>query len=280
MTKSTVIFIVSVFIAVFCGIVSAEEQNRKIYMLSEDQLDRLLPELHTTCPLFNDRLAEIVKLYLGASYCTDPLTAEETNWFPHAKPNCTMLVLYAAALANGKTYAGAREHMRLLHYRGGAVGFAARYHFTSDRITDEANRYFNDITAGCVKNPVLLQPINLTLNKKKDGSSFFGGRLGNWSREVTVRMVSRKGFSMQNIKQLSPIVGVAFVKKVNFDKGIIVGHEGLLIDGDLYHASPGKGVVVVKDYLAGEFAASSWTGLLFFSINEIGGAVSQEAAPP
>jgi hypothetical protein len=71
------------------------------------------------------------------------------------------------------------------------------------------------------------------------------------------------------LKNLPEAVGVALVKKSNWGKGIIVGHEGLLIEGDLYHASPSSGVVVIKDFLTAGFPQSKWEGLILFSINEV-----------
>jgi hypothetical protein len=78
--------------------------------------------------------------------------------------------------------------------------------------------------------------------------------------------IPRRGFTPQMLAPLPRVLGIAFVKKANWDQGLIVGHEGLLIDGDLYHASIKRGVVVEKKYLADCFPVSHWEGLLLFQL--------------
>ena len=47
------------------------------------------------------------------------------------------------------------------------------------------------------------------------------------------------------------------------------GSTGLLIDEDLYHSSPGRGVIVKKNYLATAFAESDWEGMILYRLHEI-----------
>lgn len=252
----------------FCGAFSVSE--KRIYQLSPAELDILLPTLQREFPGKNERLKVLADLYQGASpYCADPLSEEQKDWFPFKETNCTLLVLYVTAFLNSSSMAEAREHMRLLHYRGGRVGFKDRYHFTADRITDPKNRYFTVCTAACLKDPKRLKKISLVLNRRSDGKSFFNGRLDHWKKKVVLDYLPREGFSPDMLKPLPDAVGVAFIKKANWEKGIIVGHEGLLIDGDLYHSSPPEGVQVVKNYLSSVFPDSGWEGLVFFNINEV-----------
>ncbi len=238
--------------------------------MADEEVTGLLEDLHTRFPLFQKRLTALARRYVGcAPYVRDPLDCEQENWLPFRKTNCTMFVLYAAALANSRSLTEARCHMRFLHYRGGAVGFTTRYHFTADRITDPANRYFSDCTAGMVKDAAALKRAVITLNRSRSGRAFFKGRLNGWTRTVTIDYLPRQGFLPSVLAGVPEAVGIAFVKKELWDSGVLFGHEGLIIDGDLYHSSPGKGVHVVPDYLAAVFPDSSWEGIVFFTLNAV-----------
>lgn len=241
----------------------------KIYKCSEAELNMLLPELHRRFPDFSRRLKAVALMYTGAPYVNNPLTDEGVNFFPYDKTDCTMFVLYAAAFANSRSFTEAIEHMRQLHYRQGTVGFKSRYHFTEDRITDPENKYFSAITEQYIKKTWDLKQVSLVLNRKKDGTCLFGDRLDGWSKKVTLSYIPRDRVIPGMLKPLPASIGIAFVKKSNWEKGIIVGHEGLLIDGDLYHASPGKGVRVIKNFLANEFHKTRWEGIILFSMNDM-----------
>lgn len=242
----------------------------EIFRLTPQELDKVLPELQRRFPSYDDRVKAIATMYLGASYFTEPFTNEEAEWMPYTKTNCTMFVLYTTAFLNAHSYQEALEHMKWLHYKGGVVAFKNRFHFTSDRITDPTNRYFTNVTEKYVKNPATLPEVTVTLNKKSDGQLLFGDRLGNWTRELTVKYIPRVGFRPDMLKALPGTVGVAFVKRSNWKIGVIVGHEGILINGDLYHSgSPSTGLYVIKDYLNTEFPTSEWEGMLLFTMNQV-----------
>ena len=241
-------------------------QQVRVQQCTDKELDALLPELQRRFPLFDDRVKALAQLYLGAPYVTDPLTSETANWLPYGATNCTMYILYIEAFANSRCIAEAREHMRLLHYRSGKVGFTERYHFTEDRISDPANTYFAEITGACVRDPHSLARVALELNRKKNGTLLFGDRLGGWTKKVAFSYIPRTGFTPQMLAPLPRVAGIAFVKKANWDQGLIVGHEGLLIDGDLYHSSVRGGVIMEKNYLKAGFPVSQWDGIILFQL--------------
>jgi hypothetical protein len=201
-------------------------------------------------------------MYIGAPYYAQPLTDEIHDWLPYPKTNCTMFILYATAFVNSHSLQEACEHMRRLHYKGGIVGFKTRYHFTVGRISDPDNRYFSAVTEQYIKNPADLKLVTLILNKKSNGPYLFGGQLNNWHREVTIKYLPKEGFNPDMFRKLPKSIGIAFVKRSNWEIGAIVGHEGLLIDRDLYHSSPSSGVCVIKDFLKTEFPNSLWAGKL------------------
>lgn len=246
------------------------QDSRSLCDFTGAELDARLAALQQCTPRFADRLATLARLYRGCGpYVSDPLDHELQDWLPFRRTNCTMFVLYVTALANSASRNQARSHMRALHYRGGVVGFATRYHFTSDRITDPKNHYFSECTAACVRDPQILRSVTCTLNRAQNGAAFFNGRLGGWHHTVTLHYLPRADFRPESLRELPPVIGVAFLKKELWSRGVLVGHEGLLVNDDLYHASPGHGVNVVPGYLTREFADSPWEGLVFFSIHEV-----------
>ena len=175
-------------------------------------------------------------------------------------------MLYVAALANSHSLPEARAHMRRPHYRGGRVSFARRYHFTADRITDPDNAYFQECTAELVRSPDRLRRVSCVLNRRRDGTPTFGGRLQGWQRRVSLAYVPRENFAPDMLRPLPPVIGVPFLKRANWPAGILVGHEGLLVQGDLLHSSPGRGVCVQERYLSRHFAASDWEGICLFRL--------------
>ena len=235
--------------------------------LSPAALDLLLAGVQARHPDFDDRVTVLASRYLGCTvYATDPLHAETIDWFPYRQTNCTLLVLYVAALANSHSLAEAREHMRRLHYRNGRVSFASRYHFTADRITDPDNAYSQECTAQLVRSPDHVRRVSCVLNQRQDGTPTFAGRLHGWQRRVSLAYVPREHFVPDLLRPLPSVIGVAFLKRANWPAGILVGHEGLLVQGDLLHSSPGRGVCLQPHYLERHFAASDWEGVCFFRL--------------
>ncbi len=242
----------------------------KLHKLSYNEIDHVLSRLCRDKKSFNKKIEIVAQMFMNTPYSKDPFLDEKLNWLPCKTTNCTMFVLTTAAFANSCGIAEAYMHMRNLHYRGGKVGFKDRYHFTTDRITDPGNKYFSAETEKWVKKNTVLNNVNLQLNLKKNGGYFFGNRLGNWTREVSVDYVPREGFNPAMLKKKLPeVTGIAFVDKSLWDRGVIVGHEGILINGDLYHSSPGPGVNVMKNYLSEKFATSKWDGFILFKIKQL-----------
>lgn len=286
MKKLTIVFFIAISVMGWCVAAASTSGDLsqlsdeefvdliRIHELTRSELNTVLVELQKRFPNFEARVHAIATMYLGADYVLDPLTDELNNWLPFSETNCTMLVHYILAFANAHSYAEALEHMRWLHYRRGIVGFKTRYHFTTDRITCPENHYFTAVTEQYVKDPAVLEQVTLTLNRKADGGYLFGGRLDGWTREVTLSYIPRIGFTLDLLRELPRVLGVAFVKRANWEIGVIVGHEGLLIDGDLFHSGAPRfgigdwGVNVIEDYFRG-FPFTRWEGIILFRINEV-----------
>ncbi|MBU3958998.1 MAG: DUF1460 domain-containing protein [Candidatus Omnitrophica bacterium] len=245
-------------------------QKVKIYELNSVQLDLLLHELQRRFPDKDDRLKAIATMYLGADYYKEPFIDELKDPLPYSRTNCTMFVLYATTFLNSSNYEEALETIRWVHYKGGVVGYKNRYHFTSDRITDPDNKYFTDVTTNYVVDQSFIRELTLTLNVKQDGSLLFEGKLGGWKKTITIKYIKRGDFTIDKLKKLPRSIGIAFVKKSNWPIGVIIGHEGILIDGDLYHSScPTLGLYKIEDYLSESFPFSDWEGMMLFEINVI-----------
>lgn len=244
------------------------QENQPLPARSEADINLVLSGLAAQGADFPSRIRTLAAAYVGAPYIRNPLHDETSDWFPFRTVDCTMFVLCVTAFANSRSVAEAREHMRLLHYRDGVVGYGTRYHFTEDRITDPANHYFTAVTEKCVRDQRSLRRVTVALNRKKDGAYLFRDRLGTWSKTVTLSYLPRRKFRMELLDRVPAVCGIAFVKWADGRQGLLVGHEGLLIDGDLYHASPDKGVCRVARYLERVFPNSPWEGFMLFSINE------------
>ena len=80
-----------------------------------------------------------------------------------------------------------------------------------------------------------LERIDITLNEKNNGKEFLD--LG-WQRKTTAYFIPSDKISMKVMSNLPEVVGVAFVKRSYFKMGLIVAHEGIIVDQkDIIHAS-------------------------------------------
>ena len=144
--------------------------------------------------------------------------------------------------------------------------YKSRWHFTTDRIQD--NPSTKNITSSLVSNQELVT-INLTLNKKEDGDEFL--KLG-WQKPTTIQFIPNKFVGEDLLDKLPQIAGVAFVKKTYFKMGLVVAHEGMIIDNkNIVHASSEFGKTVNMDFMEYYFLDDGprFDGVLFFSFNPI-----------
>lgn len=249
-----------------------ESQPRLQALKDPAAVDRLLAEVHRRYPDLGTRLRALALLRLGTPYVLGCLGEEKP---PDLKPifridqvDCTVLVLTTTALAHAPSLQGARDMMRVLNYHPVPAGqdpvtYANRMHFTYDRLT--SSRHYGILEApeqaagGTTK-------VTLILNRKKDGTPLLAIP---WERRVTARYIPTSAISEKVLATLPPAcAGVAFVRKKNFPLGLVVAHEGLVIDRrDLVHAdSKAKQVrrVGLLDYLRRN--ADWFDGAIFFAI--------------
>jgi hypothetical protein len=159
------------------------------------------------------------------------------------------------------------------------VTYANRLHFTTDRLL--ASPLFEDLTPR-VAGEDARRRVTVTLNRRADGGPLLPIP---WERRVTIDYVPA-GQVEAALDRLPPVAGVAFVRTGWIDRGLLVAHEGFLVDGRcLVHASSEAGRVVAVDLLdylwrretAGEGAGATATprfdGVLFYGLVDARGRV-------
>ena len=211
------------------------------WTLSNEQLDLYLPRFHKMHTDYHDRLIALNLWRVGTPYgifCLgeeqgidpDPIIRFDTS-------DCTVHVLTTIALAESNSFQRAKEVMIKIHYKPDQYGtstptYRSRWHFTSDRLLNHPITV--DITSK-ISSPNDLETISIELNKKENGSQFLD--LG-WTSVESIDYIPIEKLSDDMLSNLPSICGAAFVKKDFFKNGIVIAHEGYVVNGkDLIHAS-------------------------------------------
>ncbi len=202
-----------------------------------------------------ERVASYAFLQVGTPYRLGPLGEEappDTDAvIAFGATDCTALNLVSVALAHARDAGGERAAMAVANYRGGAISYATRFHFTTDRL--DSCRWFADLTRrvggdSCVSRIV-------TLNRRANGGHWIPI---DWIREREVAYVPR-GFgarfaSEYDAGRIPAAMGIAFVQESKLADGLDVVHESMLWKGrTLLHASSASGRVVTLPWI--EFLA-------------------------
>tara|TARA_B100000427_G_scaffold195425_1_gene162454 strand:+ start:403 stop:1098 length:696 start_codon:yes stop_codon:yes gene_type:complete len=194
----------------------------------------------------------------------DPIIRFDTS-------DCTVHVLTTIALAESNSFQHAKDVMINIHYKPNQYGkstptYRSRWHFTSDRLLNHPITV--DITSK-ISSPNDLETINIELNKKENGSQFLD--LG-WTSVESIDYIPIEKLSDAMLSNLPSICGAAFVKKDYFKNGIVIAHEGYVVNGkDLIHASSIEKKTVNVDlfsYLKKDEQAFRFDGIMFFDIRE------------
>jgi hypothetical protein len=177
--------------------------------------------------------------------------------------------LTSLAFAESFTWQNARDAMVDIHYKMDENGekkptYISRWHYTSDRLLHHDRTV--DITSS-VAHENDLEKVEIELNKKQDGSEFLDL---NWSSEETIYFIPSEKINENILLKLPQVCGVAFVKREYFKLGIVIAHEGYLIDQtNLIHASSEFGQTVNMDFL--NYLTSDekprFNGVIFYRIN-------------
>ena len=211
------------------------------WMLEDDVFESYLVQFHNRFPDFNQRLKAINLWRIGTPYGLYCL-GEENEQDPdpiirHDSSDCTVHVLTSLAFAKSLTYKEARMNMIDIHYKPDdnnlkVPSYDLRWHFTSDRLLNHP--YTVDFTSNLV-DLTKIEKINIDLNRKENDELFLDL---NWTSNVTIEYIPSNMVDIALLSSLPSICGVAFVKKDYFKLGIVIAHEGYLINRtNLIHAS-------------------------------------------
>ena len=243
------------------------------WLLTETEFEFYLPQFHERFPNFHDRMKALNLWRVGTPYglfCLgeesgidpDPLLRADSS-------DCTVHVLSTLAFAESFSWQNARDVMVDIHYKMDENGekkptYISRWHYTSDRLLHHDRTV--DITPS-IAHEIDLEKVEIELNKKQDGSEFLNL---NWSSNETIQFIPTVNITDNMLLNLPAVSGVAFVKKRYFKMGIVIAHEGYLIDQtNLIHASSEHKKTVNVDFLSYLFndGEPRFDGVMFYKIN-------------
>ena len=245
------------------------------WLLSETEFEFYLPQFHERFPNYIDRLKALNLWRVGTPYdlfCLGEESGKDNDPLLRAdSSDCTVHVLTTLAFAESFTWQNARDAMVDIHYKMDENGkktptYISRWHYTSDRLLHHDRTV--DITSS-VAHENDLEKVEIELNKKQDGSEFLDL---NWSSNETIKFIPTVKITENILLNLPAVSGVAFVKKSYFKMGIVIAHEGYLIDQtNLIHASSEYNRTVNVDFLSYLFNDGDprFDGIMFYKINPI-----------
>ena len=244
------------------------------WTLTQEQLSAQLEQFQERFPDFQTRLKylalwrvgtpyEIFKLGEGVAPDPDPIFRFDVS-------DCTGHNLTSLAAAKSHSWEEARENMIQIHYKPDSTGakhpsYRSRWHYTVDRLIH--NPYTVDISQDLLPRS-RLDSVNITLNLKDNGEQFLDL---DWTEPLTVYYIPNREITAELLAKLPPLAGVAFVKPKYFKMGIVMGHEGMVIDGKyLLHASQSAGETVKLDFLKYYFPEDGpfFGGIMLFKFQE------------
>ncbi len=229
------------------------ENLPKPWEVDSTTFDEILPRFQEYYPDLQQRLRAFAIWRVGTPYEIFKL-GEEVEPDPdpiirYDVSDCTGHNLTSLAAALSDSWDATRKRMIDIHYKADSLGekhptYLSRWHYTLDRIT--ANPYTVDITQTLLPQGEL-DSVEITLNHKLEGGEFLDL---HWDRPIKAYYIPNDRIDAALLTKLPTIVGVAFVKPKYFDLGIVMGHEGMIIDGrDLIHASQSAGETVRVPFL-------------------------------
>lgn len=249
------------------------KQQKKMYLMQPDQVDRLLPRLHTLFPDFTDRLRALSILRLGTPYNTkaigDGQGYEPAPVFTVQKTNCTVQILTNTALAHAFSYAEAESLMAFINYypvKPGqkAIRYENRRHYTSDRIL--SCDYYEEYTSKIAQTEQL-DSIRIILNRKQDGTHFLPI---DWQKEIVMPYLPKSFIIKEVLDRLPPVCGVGLIRKKLFKLGIVVAHEGMILDGQTFvHASSSARKVIAENFSEYCIRDNRLYGVIFYLFKEV-----------
>ena len=240
----------------------------KPWTLSKDQITKILPKFHSHYPDFHDRLKAFAQWQVGKPYEIFKLGEEVA---PDPDPiirldvsDCTAHILTSLAFSQSTSWDEAKESMITIHYKDGNPTYKTRWHYTTDRIQENSSTV--NITNELVGHEQL-ESVEIILNRKEDGKEFLD--LG-WEKSTSIQYIPSNNITQEILQKLPHVAGVAFVKKTYFKMGLVVAHEGMIIDQkNIIHASSEYEKTVNIDFMDYYFRENGplFDGVLFYSFH-------------
>ena len=247
----------------------------KPWNLNKREFSSYLPLFQKKYPNFLNRIKAFSLWQVGKPYqlfCLGEETGKDLDpIFRMDVSDCTVHILTSIASVQSKNWDEARSNIIKIHYKKDPNGismptYKSRWHFTSDRIQD--NPSTRDITSQLIDQEQL-SSVYLTLNEKKDGNEFL--ELG-WKKPTIVYYIDSEKIDNKVLEKLPIVAGAAFVKESYFDMGLVVSHEGVIIDkSEIIHASSEFGKTVKMDFLEYLLPKGKprFDGVIFFSFHPL-----------
>jgi len=251
------------------------ETLSKPWMLSEKEISEILPQFQQKFPDFHDRLKAFAVWQVGKPYelfCLGEEAGEDKDpIFRLDVSDCTVHVLTSLASVQSLTWNEAKINLINIHYKPNENGisiptYKSRWHYTTDRIQDHPST--RNITLGLLPNDQL-KTVTITLNKKTDGKTFLDL---DWQKPTSIQYISSESLNAKVLKNLPNVAGVAFVRESYFKMGLVVAHEGMVIDQkNIIHASAEYGETVSMDFMEYYFREEGplFDGVLFYSFHPL-----------
>ena len=251
------------------------ETLSKPWSLSEREISEILPQFQQKFPDFHDRLKAFALWQVGKPYelfCLGEETGEDKDpIFRLDVSDCTVHVLTSLASVQSLTWNEAKSNLINIHYKPNEKGisiptYKSRWHYTTDRIQDHPST--RNITLGLLPNDQL-KTVTITLNKKTDGKAFLDL---DWQKPTSIQYISSENLNSKVLQNLPNVAGVAFVRESYFKMGLVVAHEGMVIDQkNIIHASAEYGETVSMDFMEYYFREEGplFDGVLFYSFHPL-----------
>ena len=251
------------------------ETLSKPWTLSEKEISEILPQFQQKFPDFHDRLKAFAVWQVGKPYelfCLGEETGEDKDpIFRLDVSDCTVHVLTSLASVQSLTWNEAKINLINIHYKPNENGisiptYKSRWHYTTDRIQDHPST--RNITLGLLPNDQL-KTVTITLNKKTDGKTFLDL---DWQKPTSIQYISSENLNSKVLENLPNVAGVAFVRESYFKMGLVVAHEGMVIDQkNIIHASAEYGETVSMDFMEYYFREEGplFDGVLFYSFHPL-----------
>jgi hypothetical protein len=291
MDKRQILFGLVFFVFVFCtNVYSSENSHSKteqeLYVWlnelpkpwneTDATLGLSLAKFHQQFPNYHERLRALAYWRIGTPYQIFNLGEEQA---PDLDPifrldvsDCTSHVLTTLSLAESNSWQEARDNLIQIHYKADKYGikkpdYSKRWHFTADRLlhhkmTPQVSNVYID--------KLKLKRTTLLLNEKPDGSEFLDI---DWSVMVNVEYIPNDSITNELLQKLPSMIGVAFVKESYFKMGLVMAHEGMLMDGKyLLHAGQIAQQTVIEDFMAYYFPkkGARFDGIMLYELHPLG----------